>query len=138
MAVRISRIALGVTLAFISTSLVSQQQSGETKLGSETPASEVYRVGGSVSPPQVIKAPDPQYSKEALKKKIEGTVVLWVVIGPDGVPKDVRVQRSLGYGLDQEAIEAVKKWKFKPAKLKGQPVTVQVNVEVNFRLYQRY
>jgi len=57
------------------------------------------------------------------------------VIGPDGKPRDVRVQRSLGMGLDEKAIEAVRSWKFEPAKKDGQPVAVQVNVEVNFRLY---
>lgn len=94
-----------------------------------------YRVGGGVSAPRAIFAPDPEYSEEARKAKWQGTVVLWVVIGPDGKPRDVRVQRSLGMGLDEKAIEAVRTWKFDPAKKDGQPVAVQVNVEVNFRLY---
>jgi TonB family protein len=94
-----------------------------------------YRVGGGVSAPRALYAPDPEYSEEARKAKWQGTVVLWVVIGPDGKPRDVRVQRSLGMGLDEKAIEAVRTWKFEPAKKDGQPVAVQVNVEVNFRLY---
>lgn len=94
-----------------------------------------YRVGGGVSAPRAIYSPDPEYSEEARKAKWQGTVVLWVVIGPDGRPRDVRVQRSLGMGLDEKAIEAVRTWKFDPAKKDGQPVAVQVNVEVNFRLY---
>jgi TonB family protein len=94
-----------------------------------------YRVGGGVSAPRAIFSPDPEYSEEARKAKWQGTVVLWVVIGPDGKPRDVRVQRSLGMGLDEKAIEAVRSWKFEPAKKDGQPVAVQVNVEVNFRLY---
>jgi periplasmic protein TonB len=94
-----------------------------------------YRVGGGVSAPRTLYAPDPEYSEEARKAKWQGTVVLWVVIGPDGRPRDVRVQRSLGMGLDEKAIEAVRSWKFEPAKKDGQPVAVQVNVEVNFRLY---
>jgi TonB family protein len=94
-----------------------------------------YRVGGGVSAPRALYAPDPEYSEEARKAKWQGTVVLWVVIGPDGKPRDVRVQRSLGMGLDEKAIEAVRSWKFEPAKKDGQPVAVQVNVEVNFRLY---
>jgi len=95
----------------------------------------VYRVGGGVSAPKVLYAPDPEYSDEARKAKYQGTVVLWVVIGPDGRPKDIRVQRSLGMGLDQKAVEAVKLWKFEPARKDGQPVPVQINVEVSFRLY---
>ncbi|MGH9521086.1 MAG: energy transducer TonB [Terriglobales bacterium] len=94
-----------------------------------------YRVGGGVSAPRALFAPDPEYSEEARKAKYQGTVVLWVVVGPDGRPRDIRVQRTLGMGLDEKAIEAVRSWKFEPAKKDGQPVAVQINVEVNFRLY---
>jgi periplasmic protein TonB len=62
-------------------------------------------------------------------------VVLWVVIGADGKPREMRVQRSLGMGLDQKAIEAVRRWKFEPAQKDGVPVAVQVHIEVNFRLF---
>jgi protein TonB len=95
----------------------------------------VYRVGGGVSAPRVISDPDPEYSEEARQAKYQGTVVLWVVIGADGKPRDVRVQRALGMGLDEKAIEAVRNWRFHPAMKDGQPVAVQVNIEVNFRLY---
>jgi protein TonB len=94
-----------------------------------------YRVGGGVSAPRLLYAPDPDYSEEARKAKYQGTVVLWVVVGPDGRPRDIRVQRSLGLGLDEKAVEAVRTWKFDPARKDGQPVAVQINVEVNFRLY---
>jgi TonB family protein len=94
-----------------------------------------YRVGGGVSAPRILYAPDPDYSEEARKAKYQGTVVLRVVVGPDGRPRDIRVQRSLGLGLDEKAMEAVKTWKFEPARKDGQPVAVQINVEVNFRLY---
>jgi periplasmic protein TonB len=95
----------------------------------------VYRVGGGVSAPRAIYAPDPEYSEEARKAKYQGTVVLWTVIGLDGRIHDLKVQRSLGMGLDQKAIEAVRKWRFEPAMKDGHPVAVQVNIEVNFRLY---
>lgn len=94
-----------------------------------------YRVGGGVSAPRAIFAPDPEYSEEARKAKYQGTVILWVVVGPDGKPHEIRVQRQLGMGLDEKAIEAVKQWKFDPARKDGQAVAVQINVEVNFRLY---
>lgn len=94
-----------------------------------------YRVGGGVSAPRATYSPDPEYSEEARKAKYQGTVVLWVVVGPDGRPHDIRVQRTLGMGLDEKAIEAVRLWKFDPARKDGQPVAVQINVEVNFRLY---
>ncbi len=95
----------------------------------------VYRVGGGVSAPRALYSPDPDYSEEARKAKYQGTVVLWVVVSPDGRPRDVKVQRSLGMGLDQKAIEAVRNWRFDPARKDGHPVAVQINVEVNFRLY---
>lgn len=94
-----------------------------------------YRVGGGVSAPRAIYAPDPEYSDEARQAKYQGKVLLWIVVGPDGRPRDVRVARSLGMGLDEKAIEAVRKWRFEPSMLDGHPVAVQVNVEVSFRLY---
>ncbi len=95
----------------------------------------VFKVGGGVSAPRAIYSPDPEYSEEARKVKHMGTVVLWLVVGPDGKPRDIRVARTLGLGLDEKAIEAVKTWRFEPAYKDGKPVAVQVNVEVNFHLY---
>jgi TonB family protein len=95
----------------------------------------VFRVGGGVSAPKPLYAPDPEYSEEARKAKYQGTCVLWLVVGPDGRPRDIRVSRTLGLGLDEKAIEAVKQWKFEPAMKDGKPVAVQINVEVSFRLY---
>jgi protein TonB len=94
-----------------------------------------FRVGGGVSAPKAIYSPDPEYSEEARKVKHMGTVVLWLVVGPDGKPRDIRVLRTLGLGLDEKAIEAVKNWRFEPAMKDGKPVAVQINVEVNFHLY---
>lgn len=95
----------------------------------------VFRVGGGVSAPRAIDTPDPEYSEEARKAKYQGVVVLWLIVGPDGRPRDMKVARSLGMGLDQKAIAAVRQWKFEPAMKDGRPVAVQINVEVNFRLY---
>jgi TonB family protein len=94
-----------------------------------------FKVGGGVSAPKAIYAPDPEYSEEARKVKHMGVVVLWLVVGPDGKPRDIRVARTLGLGLDEKAIEAVKNWRFEPALKDGKPVAVQVNIEVNFHLY---
>ena len=95
----------------------------------------VFRVGGGVSAPRVLENPSPDYSEEARKAKYQGTVVLWLIVDANGKPRDVRVARSLGMGLDQKAIEAVRLWKFQPALKDGSPVAVQINVEVNFHLY---
>lgn len=95
----------------------------------------IFRVGGGVSAPRALDTPDPDYSEEARKAKYQGTCVLWLIVGPDGKPRDVKVARALGMGLDEKAIEAVRNWKFSPAMKDGKPVAVQINVEVNFRLY---
>jgi TonB family protein len=95
----------------------------------------LFRVGGGVSAPRALDTPDPEYSEEARKAKYQGTVVLWLIVDPSGKPRDVKVARALGMGLDQKAIEAVRNWKFEPAMKDGKPVAVQINVEVNFRLY---
>jgi TonB family protein len=92
-------------------------------------------VGGGVSAPKEIYAPEPEYSEEARKVKHMGTVVLQLVVGSDGNPRDIRVVRTLGLGLDEKAIEAVKKWRFEPAKKDGKPVAALVSVEVDFHLY---
>jgi TonB family protein len=93
-----------------------------------------YRVGGGVSAPFAIFDPDPEYSDEARQAKYQGTVMLSVVVGTDGRPREIRVQRSLGMGLDEKAIAAVRGWKFRPGMKDGIPVAVQVNIEVVFQL----
>ena len=95
----------------------------------------VFHVGGGVSPPRPIYQPDPEYSEEARKAKYQGVCVLWMIVGPDGRPRDIRVSRSLGLGLDEKAIEAVKTWKFEPAMKDGRPVAVEISVQVDFHLY---
>ena len=94
-----------------------------------------YALGGGVSAPRPIYDPEPEYSDEARINKFQGDVVLWVVVGPDGTPREIRVQRSLGMGLDEKAVTAVKNWRFQPAMKDGQPVSVQVSIEVKFRLF---
>ena len=94
-----------------------------------------YRVGGGVSPPRVLHAPDPEFSDQARKAKYQGTVILWVIVGADGRTHDVRVLRSLGMGLDEKAIEAVRHWTFEPGRKDGIAVATEISVEVNFHLY---
>lgn len=104
-------------------------------MGKNAGSRDVFKVGGAVSAPRPIHHPDPKYSKAARKAKYQGVCLLWLVVGTDGKPRDIRVWRTLGLGLDEEAIKAVKKWTFEPARKDGQPVAVQINVEVNFKLY---
>jgi TonB family protein len=94
----------------------------------------VYRVGGGVSQPILVKKVEPEYSEEARKAKFQGTVVLSIIVDEAGMPRQIRVARALGLGLDEKAIEAVQKWRFRPAYKDGKPVAVYATVEVNFRL----
>jgi TonB family protein len=94
----------------------------------------VYRVGGGVSAPTVLFKVDPEYSEEARKAKYSGTVLISLIVDTSGKAQNVKVVRSLGLGLDEKAMEAVYKWKFKPGMKGGQPVAVQATIEVNFRL----
>ncbi len=95
----------------------------------------IYRVGGKVSAPKALYAPDPEYSNAAREAKLQGVVVLWLVVDKDGNPQRIRLQKKLGKGLDEKAIETVKHWRFEPARMDGQPVAVMINIEINFRLY---
>ena len=95
----------------------------------------VYKVGGGISAPQAISSPDPDYTEEARRAKKQGTCVLWLIVDAAGRPRDIKVVRGLGLGLDAKALEAVKQWRFQPALKDGKPVDVQISVEVEFHLY---
>ncbi len=94
----------------------------------------VFRIGGGVSPPTILFKVDPQYSEEARKARYQGTVVLEAIVRSDGTVDILRVIRSLGFGLDENAIQALKQWKFRPGMRNGAPVDVALNIEVNFNL----
>lgn len=93
-----------------------------------------YRIGGDVSAPVLVTKVEPEYSEEARKAKYSGTVLLSIVVDANGLPRDIHVVRPLGLGLDEKAIEAVSRWRFRPGMKGGRPVATQAQVEVNFRL----
>ena len=93
----------------------------------------IYRPGGAVSAPRLIKEVKPKYSAEALRKVIQGTVVLEVIVTGDGCASQIRVVRSLDRGgLDEEAVAAVAQWRFEPGRLAGAPVDVLVTIMLDF------
>jgi TonB family protein len=94
----------------------------------------VYRAGNGVSQPKLLRHVDVEYSEAARKAKVEGVVVLQIVIDAKGDIVNPTVIKRLGFGLDEKAIEAVRKWKFDPGRKDGKPVPVASTVEVNFRL----
>jgi protein TonB len=98
----------------------------------------VYQIGNGVVSPQLIREVKPNYTAEAMRAKLQGIVEMEAVVLPDGSidPNRIKITRSLDqtFGLDQQAILAVKQWRFRPGTFKGQPVAVLVNVELSFTL----
>ena len=92
------------------------------------------RVGGDVKPPTIITRVDPAYTEVARKARVQGVVVLEAIIDRNGNVTDVRVLKGLPMGLGDSAMDAVRRWKFKPGNLGGKPVPVIFNLTVNFRL----
>jgi TonB family protein len=92
------------------------------------------KMGPGVTAPKVLQKVDPAYTKEATAAKIQGPVILSIVVGTDGVARDIQVKQSLDPGLDQNAMAAVSQWKFQPGTKDGEAVNVAATIEVNFKL----
>ena len=104
-------------------------------LRSQQPPSEtVYQLVPGITAPKVIKSQHSKYSREAQLARLEGNVVLSVVVDTKGRPANISVEKPLGLGLDEQAIKAVRKWRFTPGTKDGIPVNVQIHVDVAFRL----
>ncbi len=95
----------------------------------------VRRIGGGVSAPVVLFAPEAEFSEEARKAKVSGNVLVYLQVDTLGRPAHVRVLRGIGLGLDEKALVAVRAYKFKPAMENGHPVAVEMNVEVSFQIF---
>jgi TonB family protein len=94
----------------------------------------LVRPGAGVVMPVVIKKVEPEFSEEARKARANGFVVIYCEVGPDGKPRNLRVSRGYGLGLDEEALKAVSQWLFRPGTKDGKPVTVAASIEVAFHL----
>jgi len=138
-----SRIAVAPALAFVlvfgvSVALLAQNAPPAPGLlpavAGSVNAEGVYHIGNGVSMPIPIRKADPEYTEEARAAGQEGTVILAVVISEEGIARDIKVVRGLGQGLDAKAVDAVQRWRFRPAKKDGKAVPVAANIEVNFRL----
>jgi TonB family protein len=109
-------------------------------------ASGKYHVGDGVTAPKLVFAPDPEFTDKARRKKLGGTLVVSLTVDAAGKPQDVRVSRSLAegvsrklrpiaQGLDENAVKAVKEYRFEPAEFQGKPVPVETSVEINYRIF---
>lgn len=95
---------------------------------------EPLRVGGGVSKPEIIERVQPQYTEVARKARLQGTVIVEAIIDENGRVTNVKVLKGLPMGLDRAAVEAVQKWRFKPAMFQGRPVKVYYSLTVNFQV----
>jgi protein TonB len=102
--------------------------------GNGGPGGHVYGWNQVNTPPVLLLEFEPEYSEQARQSKFQGTVLLRVVIDEKGFPREIGVTRPLGLGLDEKAMAAVRRWRFKPATKDGKPVAMEAVVEVNFRL----
>jgi len=92
-------------------------------------------VKDGVKPPTPTYTPEPEFSEEARRAKFQGVVILSIIVDETGNVSQVRLERPLGKGLDDNAMQGVKTWRFNPARLEGQPVAVEMRIEVAFNLY---
>jgi TonB family protein len=108
---------------------------GDGEGGGEGGGAVDYRgVTGGVTPPALVTKVEPEYSEDGRKARLQGTVLLRIEVNTQGLAQDITVRQGLGLGLDDRAIDAVKKWKFLPGKVNGKPAVMEAFVYVNFRL----
>lgn len=133
-------LVLLAALANTQTPASTQQRSpvsdtSEPAIISEIPATSLEKIGNGVSAPVPIHTPQAKYTREAKKKKIQGVCIVSLIVDVNGLPQNPKVVQSVGYGLDESAIKAIKTYRFKPSMKDGHPVAVQMRIQVNFRLY---
>jgi TonB family protein len=119
---------------------VAVSEPGDNNAGSDTSGSRVLNCNAPATSrrgvyPRVIYQVSPEFSEQARRAKIQGDVVLLLVVNEQGLPEHIRITQPFGYGLDEQALNCVQKWRFKPAEQDGQPIPTQIAVEVNFHLY---
>ena len=129
------KISAGLFVVLTAVSCASGQDQPAANTQDSSSQGPVFRMGKGVTPPRVIRQTDPEFSEQARKNHFQGTCVLMLVVGGDGKPRDIRVTKPIGKGLDEKAIEAVREWRFEPARKDGKPVAVEIAVEVDFHLY---
>lgn len=105
----------------------SQEDNGETEAG-------IFRVGGDVSPPKVLTRVQPEYTEVARLAKLQGTLIISSVVNKAGELEIQQIIEPLGLGLDDSAVESMRRWKFEPARRNGEPVNVLLKIEINFSL----
>ena len=121
---------------FLGAEALKHTQPEYRRSGGIIPDEPAYPLGkDGVKAPQATYTPEPEFSEKARHAKYQGTVILNVVVDKEGNVSRIKLVRPLGMGLDENAMEGLKTWRFKPATRNGQPVAVEMNIEVAFNLY---
>jgi len=102
--------------------------------GNSAPATGASRIGGTITAPIPLKMPDPSFSRVAHDLKVSGKVLVYLWVDEQGKPSHIRIIHPRGIGLDEMSLATVSRYEFKPATRNGQPVTVEMNVEINFQI----
>ncbi len=118
-----------------ATAVSAPEQTGPVIAENDSTLGPVYKIGHGIVGPVLIYAPDPQYTDKARRKKLSGELIVSLVVATDGSAHDVQVVKPLGMGLDENAIKAVRQYRFKPATYNGKPVAVKTSTEVEFGIY---
>jgi bla regulator protein blaR1 len=134
-AISLGAVAAPIAAGLIKTPAATAQATTGSAGNHFADPQQIYHVGGDVSAPKLVYAPDPQFTERARRAKYQGVCVISTVVDAQGNPTQVQVVRPLGMGLDKKAVEAVKQYRFTPAMRLGKPVAVEVKIEVNFRFY---
>ncbi len=129
----LARSATAMTCAliylFFSLAGPGKSQKDETRDKGEN-EEQVYELGPGIAPPKVVHQVSPEHPAEGFR--IAGTVLIGLVVSSRGEPKDVHVIKTLDKSVDQNAVEAVKQWRFEPARKAGEPVAVRLSIEIRF------
>jgi periplasmic protein TonB len=131
-------VLLTALVAFaVATPIGAQDSNGAApaQKSGDAGAHGVYKVGGDVSAPVLIRSVKPEYPENAGDTSVSGPVQVTLWVDVNGNPSHVRVTHGLGMGLDQKAVEAVRQYKYKPGTKDGKPVMVELNIEVNFQAH---
>jgi len=113
----------------------AEGQEAESSEKPDSPGNQTFRPGKGVTPPRAVSQDNPPFTDEARRAKYQGTTVLSVIVDKAGRPRNIKIVKPIGMGLDCQAVEVVSAWRFTPGTKGGEPVNVEIAVEVDFHLY---
>jgi TonB family protein len=123
------------SLIVLTAPLLLAQQSSPTQANPQAPVSVPYKIGDDVLPPKLTHSVEPKYPHPFFHRPKSSNVLVGMTVTIEGTPTDIHIVRSGGASFDKSALEATRQYRFDPATRNGQPVAVQLNVDVNFQIF---